>query len=128
MVAQEETRTVMTDRCPKCKAWMWSYNDPHKCPPLWLVQCPEYDDETWDEVYAVAAEYAAESWAEEYDADSHDMMDGETIIVRVKPHEDNTHYNTCEGDVKEFKCSGEAVPTYYSEEIVDDKDGDSDEN
>ncbi len=118
----------MTDRCPKCEAWIYSYERRHECPPLWLVKCPEYDDETWDEVYAVAAEYAAESWAEEYDADSHDMMDGETIVVVVTPHVDNPCYNTCDDGAKTFTCSGEAVPTYYSEEIVDDKDGDSDEN
>lgn len=118
----------MTDRCPKCNAWIYSYEKGHKCQPLWLwlVQCPEYDDETWDEVYAVTAEYAAESWAEEYDTDSHDMMDGETIVVSVKPHEDNTHYNTCLGDVKKFECRGEAVPTYTASEIDDDEAGGKD--
>lgn len=116
----------MTDRCPKCKAWVY-YHDKfnHKCLSLWLVQCSEYDDE-WKEIYASEESYAAESWAEEYDADSHDMMDGETIVVRVKPHEDNTHYNMRIGNVKTFECSGEAVATYYASEIDDDRAGDSD--
>ncbi len=117
----------MTDRCPNCNAWIYSYDKGHECPPLWLVQCPEYDDETWDEVYAVAAEYAAESWAEEHDRNcSYMMLDGETIVVRVKrdPNDgwcvDNIMMPGT--DFKTFTCSGEAVPTYTAEEIVEETD------
>ncbi len=122
----------MIDRCPKCKAWIYSYDGKHECPPLWLVQCPEYDDETWEEVYAVAAEYAAEKYAEDYDADSHDMMCGETIVVVVYLEEEYIAWrmdNTGITDpVKTFTCSGEAVPTYTAEEIVEsDKAGDTDD-
>lgn len=113
---------MLMKRCEKCGEWVWSHQ--HNCPPLWLVQCPEYDDETWDKVYARDAECAAAKFAEEYDADSHNMMDGETIIVQVKPHEDNTHYNTYLGETKEFVCSGEPIPTYYASEIKDEEETD----
>jgi hypothetical protein len=91
------------------------------------VQCPEYDDETWDEVYAVAAEYAAKSWAEEHDRNcSHYMMGGDTIVVVVKLEPEKAWEQHCmrdeEIEVKTFTCSGEAVPTYTAEEIDGKKD------
>lgn len=128
-------RCPKCNRCPKCKARIYSY-DEHECPPLWLVQCPEHDDETWDEVYAVAAVFAAESWVEEHDREclEYDMLDGEMIVVLVKrKFRDNlTIYNNSgahvtsqdEMPIKTFMCSGEAVPTYTAEYI--DENGKND--
>lgn len=125
-------------RCEKCNEWIFDYTTrwasrPHKCLPLWLVQCPEYDDESWDRIYAVDAEEAATKLAEKYDSDNHDMMDGDTIVVRVR-REINDYLNLLQdnqGDtaiiqgeikVEKFRCSGEAIPTYYATEIKEDAD------
>ncbi|KKN75698.1 hypothetical protein LCGC14_0378010 [marine sediment metagenome] len=110
-------------QCEKCKEWLFNCDAKagrvHRCPPLWLVTCPEYDDE-WQEIYESEESSAAEKFAEEYDADSHDMMDGNTIVVSVKPHEDNKHYNLCADNIKTFVCSGKVIPTYYASEIKRD--------
>ncbi len=61
------------------------------------------------------------------------MMDGETIVVRVKRDLDDARQlavrdlTDVDIDVQTFTCSGEAVPTYTAEEIVGDEAGDSDD-
>ncbi len=122
--------------CEKCNEWVYDWDNDcspgHRCPPLWLVQCPKYDDEDWDKIYAQDAEVAAEKFAEEHDRNySHTMMGGETIVVRVRREPDD--YNSREGlatagldKIWEFACNGEAIPTYYATEIMievkDEKD------
>ena len=63
-------------------------------------------------MYAHNAETAAIKYAEQWDADDHPLLQGETVEIWVC--EDPT--DEAEPFVK-FCCSGDTIPTYYAREI-----------
>ena len=102
---------------PYCKlCGKWALNlEYHKCPPIFEVCQPDYDDDCWAKIYAIDAEEAAENWAEKDDEEECSIVGGEpaTVLVR-KLGEEKT---------EKFVVSGEAIPHYYAtlEKEVDDE-------
>ena len=93
-------------RCDICGGYGWSST--HKCPPkwsVWLIDDYHDPEDTRDEYRGTDAEDAAIKFAEEWDQEDHNMMQGAEIHVAVE---------TVDG-VQIFRCSGEAEPTYYAE-------------
>ena len=97
------------NKCPICDEWDYQLSSsPHKCPPKWLVNIPDYHGDEWVTIYAVGNEEAATKIAERYD-DERQLMDGGEIKVLVmSPEKDG---------IAEFIVTGEAVPTYYALKI-----------
>lgn len=98
------------------------YPDNHTCPPQWWVweeDGHERDDGRW--VRAVAPEYAAEEFAEEWDAEDGDYPilsegeDGEGRIFLVASH-------PTEDEPKRFSVKGWSEPTYSAEPLDPDED------
>jgi len=105
------TDTVKHILCPKCNRWHW---DDKPCNPAWLVWCPDDGDDVDDacKVHEVAAEYAAERWAEENDHHAdYRLLSGHEAVVHVVPA------NKPDQKPQRFRITGETVPEYHSREL-----------
>jgi len=96
----------MNNWCPKCKGFMYSHGV-HKCPPLWKTNVPTYEEDEWVDVFAQNARTAAERRAGKIDAGDYNLMDGDTMTVRVQT----------EDGIEEYEVSGEAIPQYLATKI-----------
>jgi len=99
--------------CETCGEF--AHSRTHKCPPIWLVWCPE-DGETIDDsrkVRATDAGEAVEKWAELDDEESaaYRIVGGQEARVCVVPADDKARAP------QRFAVSGEAVPQYYASEV-----------
>ena len=92
------------ERCETCGKF--GDMERHKCHPQWEVACLEYDETYWPTFYAYDAESAATQFAESYDHDEYDSLDGGEIVVRVR--------KKGETETMRFICYGEAEPAYYA--------------
>jgi hypothetical protein len=91
--------------CKKCGEFIYYKGFSHKCNKFEIAL--EGEDFEYDN-YAIDFEDAAEKFAEEYDNDDCEIVNGSPIIISVKNEE---------GVVKKFEIEGEAVPTYYAREL-----------
>ncbi len=96
--------------CQECRR----YHPLGKHNPVFMVRCSEHDGEDDFEasqgIRAFDAEEAAERWAEDWDcADSeYPILQGDIPLVLV---------HDSEGNVTQWRVSGENVPTYRAEEV-----------
>ena len=99
--------------CRTCRRHHWD-GHAHRCPPAYLAWCPDLDEDEDEAIalYAVEAEEAAEEWAERQDADS-----AEYGIVVGEPA--TVHVRAPDGTVTVWRVTGESVPSYSAEEVVD---------
>lgn len=110
-------------RCRTCNELVIpsQYRPAHRCPPLWRVWCPDQGEDGPDDgrdVRDVAAQYAAEKWAETED---HDYYEYDIIAQRQRPV---VHVlDPATGAVTRWRVTGEAVPQYHAEELEDDVNG-----
>jgi len=102
---------MTSEWCKKCgKFAIWP--ESHKCPPLWELNEPEYDEDHWEQIYAIDEETAAEEWADKTDAEGdYSIVDGSPAIVLIRKYG--------ETETKKFEVTGETVPEYRANEIND---------
>jgi len=95
-------------RCKICGEFGWENS--HKCPPIWEVNFPSYDEDHWFNYHAIDANSAATLAAEEYDIEYHPLLNGEIIEAIVRKR----------GETKtvKFTCSGETVAKYRAVELT----------
>jgi hypothetical protein len=131
--------TRMT-RCTHCGAFVFG-GDLHRCPPLWLVWCADYDEHPHDvrPTRGVDPQDAAETWAQEDDAEGdYTIIGGSEVTVSVVAQEEYAAACVAMGDavddlgedelppglvVKRYVVSGEAVPSYRARELEPEDDG-----
>jgi len=91
----------------------YTYGASHKCPPSWVVWCPDCHEEEEDgrKVFASDPGEAAEKWAEENDRDS-----AEYLIVGGSPATVLVKRFGSDDPPTRWMVSGEAVPTYSATE------------
>lgn len=95
-------------KCADCGEYDWM--DKHKCPPLWRVQIPEYEDGEWTRIYARTAALAAEKHAELFDSQGdYPIVDGPPVKVIVR--------SMSRPDVEVFEVEGETVPQYTANKL-----------
>lgn len=98
------------ERCSTCGEYGWVKT--HKCPPRFLVWCPEYgeDAEDGDVIYARDHELAAERWAERSDADSaeYSIVSGTPVTVHVVTEDGDP------ANAQRFFIEGESQPVYHA--------------
>jgi len=98
---------MSADWCETCGNFMLFPNS-HKCPPIFMVNEPEYDEE-WYKIRARSFESAAEKWADKTDAEGdYSIISGNETEVIVRNEA---------GEIKKFKVFGESVPEYTATEI-----------
>ncbi len=99
-------------RCKTCGEF--DFLNSHKCQPCYEASAPEaFGEDEWQKVYAYDEKEAAEKFAEEYDRDEHDLMNGGDMEVWIR--------KPGEIEIFKFNCTGEAIPTYYAHKIEKEK-------
>lgn len=102
------------NRCSTCDQWLYSARA-HRCPPSWLVWCPE-DGETFEDaarIWASDAEEAAAEFVEssESNACEYPCLGGGESWVHVVPGR-ITADELAQATVLLFCVTGESVPSY----------------
>lgn len=99
------------EKCGVCGQWDVG---PHRCKPKFEVWCEEagQPEEDAGVFYASDAEEAAERWAEDDDISSADYS-----IVSQRSEPVVSVRDCRDGEVKLFRVTGEAVPSYSASEI-----------
>lgn len=93
----------MSNWCPKCKDYMFSFEN-HRCPPLWKTNVEDYEDDEWVDLYASTPKDAAVKRAEQLDAGEYDLLKGNTMTVRVQT----------ENGIEIYEVRGDLVPEYHA--------------
>jgi hypothetical protein len=97
--------------CPTCGEWQHSY---HKCNPQWECWEAEGGDRGCShDVRGYDAEAAAETYAEDCDADERDLLKGGTMTVHVVPKG-----APADAVPKVFEITAEAVVNYSAHEVT----------
>ncbi len=99
--------------CPKCEGYTVDIKF-HQCPPTWRVRLlPYHGEDDYDEVLANSAQQAAQKFAEQYDqGGDYTVVGGSPIEVLVSGHKSENE--------KKYHVEGEAVATYYAQEVKSD--------
>lgn len=94
---------MSTERCPRCKMYLYEWKLPHVCPPRWQVIDANVDDADEPRDY-FSDGYNEERVAESFAASRFDGTNGHEWEIWVRKNEDS--------DWKKFNVCVEAVPSF----------------
>lgn len=93
---------------------VWSRPEEHRCPPQWLVWCPDYGQNELDArtVYARDSEQAATKWAEQSDRDGdYSIVGGSSVTAHVR------RSDVAGAPVEVCTVMGDSVPQYHAQKV-----------